>query len=66
MHEGWLIPTELQETNELMNQMPRTIAIHCVFVVHALHQKATNHLYLVPIRPSSGETVHTQLRTELQ
>jgi hypothetical protein len=43
-----------------MNQMPRTT------VVHALHQKATNHLHLVPNWPSSGETVHTQLRMELQ
>jgi hypothetical protein len=58
MHEGWLIPIQLQETYELMNQMPRTAAIH---YVHALHWKATNHLYLVPNWPSSGETVHAQL-----
>jgi hypothetical protein len=49
-----------------MNQMPRTTVIHYVSVVHALHQKATNHLYLVPNWPSSSETVHAQLLMELQ
>jgi hypothetical protein len=47
MHEGWLIPIHLQETDELMNQMPRTKAIHYVSVVHALHRKVTHHFYLV-------------------
>jgi hypothetical protein len=66
MHEGWLIPIQLQETDELMNQMTRTTAIHYVSVVHALHRKATNHLYLVPNWPSPSKTVHTQLQMELQ
>jgi hypothetical protein len=48
MHEGWLIPIHLQETDELMNQMSRIAATHYVYVVDALHRKATNHLYLVP------------------
>jgi hypothetical protein len=66
MHEGWLISIQLHEIDEIMNQMLQTTAIHYVSVVHALHRKATNHLYLVPNWPSSSETVHAQLRIELQ
>ena len=55
MHEGWLISIQLHEIDEIMNQMLQTTAIHYVSVVHALHRKATNHLYLVPNWPSSGE-----------
>jgi hypothetical protein len=36
------------ETDEIMKQMLRTTAIHYVYVIHALHRNATNHLYLVP------------------
>jgi peptidoglycan/LPS O-acetylase OafA/YrhL len=49
-----------------MNQMLRIVAIHYVVVIHALHQKATNHLYLVPNWPNSDEKVHAQLQVELQ
>jgi hypothetical protein len=51
---------------ELTNQMPRTTAIQYGFVVHALHRKATDYLYLVPNWPSSDDTVHAQLQMELQ
>jgi hypothetical protein len=65
MHEGWLIPIQLQEIDELMNQMPRTTVIHYIYVIHTLHWKATNHLYLISNWPSSSEIVHAQLRMEL-
>jgi hypothetical protein len=66
MHEEWLIPIHLQETGELVNQIPQTLASRYVSVVHALHQKATNYLYHIPNWPSSSETVHAQHRMELK